>query len=436
MGANCCVAAKDKPLPIMNGHEVSTYRNIRYSPSWSFRWHSRTHIEDLVENLPHFSPHNSGNATFEGKSVADTETDGLSDGESLPKDLPSSQWRKDGNSFICGSSDNSEFVAAVIISSHTNYQEIELKKSEIQNTTSKILYGGISTEGAEDAWSEFWASLVPVPPLSPSAMVDDCPSSSRTKPCHSPDYRLRRQISDSRILKSLNEYSSPERDRHSFMLSNDLSAGGSHGGSSDGWSMRMFSELVASSQRERWSFESHENLAPVADKISHSGILPKTSPVPDLQTCGICSKLLKEKSPWSAQKILSTSDLPIAGVLFCGHVYHADCLESYTSEIEMYDPPCPVCMNNGETSALKPLAKFELKGGRHKISQITDADVHRDSNRDDRRSGKSPMMGASASMKMSSLSKPFLRRLSIGSRPSRSASVTERTPRKRFWSKY
>ncbi|KAK8914601.1 hypothetical protein KSP39_PZI023635 [Platanthera zijinensis] len=420
MGANCCVAAKDKPLPIMNGHEVSTYRNIRYSPSWSFRWHSRTHIEDLVENLPHFSPHNSGNATFEGKSVADIETDGLSDGESLPKDLPSSQWRKDGNSFICGSSDNSEFVAAA---DHTT-------------AGSSSSEGNVSLKSPCLPATSFIKSLVPVPPLSPSAKVDDCPSSSRTKPCHSPGYRLRRQISDSRILKPMNEYSSPERDRHSFMLSNDLSAGGSHGGSSDGWSMRMFSELVASSQRERWSFESHENLTPVADKISRSGILLKTSPVPDLQTCGICSKLLKEKSPWSAQKILSTSDLPIAGVLFCGHVYHADCLESYTSEIEMYDPPCPVCTNNGETSALKPLAKFELKGGRHKISQITDADVHRDSNRDDRRSGKSPMMGASSSMKMSSLGKPFLRRLSIGSRPSRSASVTERTPRKRFWLKY
>lgn len=422
MGANCCVAAKDKPLPIMNGHEVSTYRNIRYSPSWSFRWHNRTHIEDLVENMPHSSQHNSGNATSEGKSAADTETDGPSDGESPPKAFPSSQWRKEGNSFIRGGSDNSEFVAA----DHTT----------AGNSSSE---GNGSLKSPCLPTAPFIKSLVSVPPLSPSAKVVDCPSSSKTKPCHSPGYRLCRQISDSRIpsLKSMNEYSSPERDRHSFMLSNDLSTGGSHGGSSDGWSMRMFSELVASSQRERWSFESHENLTPITGKISRSpGILMKTSPVPDLQTCGICSKLLKEKSPWSAQKILSTSDLPIAGVLFCGHAYHADCLESYTSEIDMYDPSCPVCTNNGETSALKPLATFELKGGRRKITHITDSEVRRDSIRDDRRSGKSPMMGASSSMKTSSLGKPFLRRLSMGSRPSRSASVTERTPRKRFWSKY
>ncbi|KAH0466844.1 hypothetical protein IEQ34_004082 [Dendrobium chrysotoxum] len=109
MGANCCVAARDKPLPNRNGHEASAYRNIRYSPSWSIRWDNRTHIEDIVENMVYCSHHNSGNATSEVKSAADTETDGLSDGESPPKVFPSSQWRK---SYVVGGSDKSKFIAA------------------------------------------------------------------------------------------------------------------------------------------------------------------------------------------------------------------------------------------------------------------------------------------------------------------------------------
>lgn len=49
MGANCCVATKEKPLPYENRFEISNHRNIRNSPSWSFRWDNRTHIEDIID---------------------------------------------------------------------------------------------------------------------------------------------------------------------------------------------------------------------------------------------------------------------------------------------------------------------------------------------------------------------------------------------------
>ncbi|KAL0923839.1 hypothetical protein M5K25_004618 [Dendrobium thyrsiflorum] len=425
MGANCCVAARDKSLPNRNGHEASAYRNIRYSPSWSFRWDNRTHIEDIVENMVYCSHHNSGNATSEVKSAADTETDGLSDGESPPKVFPSSQWRK---SYVVGGSDKSKFIAAD------------------QNTP-----GNSSPEGKSSLKSSvfptasYMKSSITMP-LSPPAVKVDYPSSSRNgfipsdptstrKACRSPGYQLCRQISDSRIpsLKSLNEGSSPEVGRHSFVLSNELSAGESHGGSSDGWSMRTFSELVASSQRERWSFDS-ENFTSLNKIFGPTPtVLPKTSYSPDQQSCCICSKLLKDKSPWCTHKLVSTNDLPIVSVLVCSHVYHAECLESLTSEIEIYDPPCPVCANYGERPALKQFGKFELKG-RNKISRIAvaNADVPpRDSISNDH-----PIMGASSSTK-SSFGKPFLKRhFSIGSRPIRSASENATTRKKGFWAKY
>lgn len=204
------------------------------------------------------------------------------------------------------------------------------------------------------------------------------------------------------------------------MLGNELSAIESHGVSSDGWSMRTFSELIASSQRDRSSFD-NENL-----KIFGSNLQPKGNQTTDIQTCGICSKLLKEKSPWSTHKIVSTNDLPISAVLVCGHVYHAECLETSTSETDIYDPPCQVCLNNVERLVLKQPG----------ISRTVE-DTELDSNSDRRmRSGKGPFMGASSSMK-SSISKPFLwRHLSTGSRPMNSASENEKSRKKWFWPRY
>lgn len=92
MGAGCCVAARDKPLPDRAQFEVSTYRNVRHSPSWSFRWDNRTHIGDIMDNLVQLSPHNSGNTGSELKSGATTETEGLSDGGSQQNPFQSQKW--------------------------------------------------------------------------------------------------------------------------------------------------------------------------------------------------------------------------------------------------------------------------------------------------------------------------------------------------------
>jgi len=96
------VAARDKPLPERISCEVSSYRNVRHSPSWSFRWDNRTHIEDIMDNPSRFSHHNSGNVGSESKSAADTETEGLSDGGSPSCSLQNPRWRK--NVGIAGSS--------------------------------------------------------------------------------------------------------------------------------------------------------------------------------------------------------------------------------------------------------------------------------------------------------------------------------------------
>ncbi|CAF2342419.1 BnaA10g16570D [Brassica napus] len=61
--------------------------------------------------------------------------------------------------------------------------------------------------------------------------------------------------------------------------------------------------------------------------------------------CGVCKKLLSQKSPWSSHKILRSGDMPAAGVFPCHHVYHVECLDKVTPTSQTRDPSCPACSN-------------------------------------------------------------------------------------------
>jgi hypothetical protein len=57
----------------------------------------------------------------------------------------------------------------------------------------------------------------------------------------------------------------------------------------------------------------------------------------EVQTSGICSKLLSQEY-----------HLSVVAVLACGHVYHPECLEKTTSEANQQDPSCPLCIASEE----------------------------------------------------------------------------------------
>ncbi|WOL16351.1 hypothetical protein Cni_G25138 [Canna indica] len=62
------------------------------------------------------------------------------------------------------------------------------------------------------------------------------------------------------------------------------------------------------------------------------------------QKCELCKRLLHQKSPCSSNRIVRSTDMPVAGVLPCHHVFHADCLEETTPKGQIHEPPCPVCL--------------------------------------------------------------------------------------------
>ncbi|KAH7567226.1 hypothetical protein JRO89_XS07G0034600 [Xanthoceras sorbifolium] len=449
MGAACCVAARDAALPKRTRHEPS-HRSITCSPSWSFRWDQRRVAGEVEDSSCQVSHGNSRSGCREIKGSIDSERGNLSDGGSLenfgtPASLKSPVHEEMGVNLLTLPSDismASNFSTELrSIASHNSAEVKNMAESpNMADTSAQKLSFSIS--------SSF--STPNADPLSTNAHTLPPSSTPSRRARRSPGHQLLRQVSDSRILglKSPNNYSVSEG-RSSFVLSacsNDLTAG-SFGGSSDGWSMRTFSELVAS-QRERWSFDS-EHLGFGRGNLSGSSSRFSCSSSVDLQICGACSKLLTERSSWSSQRIVANSELSVVAVLVCGHVYHAECLEIMTADNDRYDPACPICtvgekqVANMARKALK--AEAELKAKHYKISRNRVVDSYLDDDFEDfdyqkdvKHEGKSPKMEASSSTRTrSSSSKPFLRRhFSLGSKWTRSLTENDSVRKKGFWTRY
>lgn len=67
------------------------------------------------------------------------------------------------------------------------------------------------------------------------------------------------------------------------------------------------------------------------------------------------------------------ADLAVVGVLVCGHVYHAECLEQSTPESKQQDPPCPLC-SAGEKVTTKGSLSVEhvvtIKGSQRNVGAM------------------------------------------------------------------
>lgn len=72
---------------------------------------------------------------------------------------------------------------------------------------------------------------------------------------------------------------------------------------------------------------------------------------PDNFRCGLCERFLSKRSPWSSRWIIRSGDMPVAAVLSCRHVFHAECLEQTTPKVPKSDPPCPICFKVDEENS-------------------------------------------------------------------------------------
>ncbi|KAL8533790.1 hypothetical protein ACS0TY_009981 [Phlomoides rotata] len=80
-------------------------------------------------------------------------------------------------------------------------------------------------------------------------------------------------------------------------------------------------------------------------------LLSRSRSPTDCSRCGLCERFLAQRSPWSSRRIVRSGDMPVAGVLSCRHVFHAECLDQTTPKARRNDPPCPICIKIEEENS-------------------------------------------------------------------------------------
>ncbi|XP_030459080.1 uncharacterized protein LOC115679603 isoform X2 [Syzygium oleosum] len=422
MGSACCVASREQTVPCRAANET-LHRNIIYSPSWSFRWENRRRVAGEIDNPPYELNHgNSDCAPTEIKEPISSRRGHISDGRS-PLGIMGAPISQQSPAHDVVGADSATSISDI---SQANNDSAELKNAaeSPESVTPKISFSTTIPPSFSMPIADPLSSHTPAIP----------PNSTPSR--RAVGHQLLRQISDSRILGMKSPCrNSVSEGRPSFVLSpcsNEFTAG-SQSGFSDGWSMRTFSELVASSQKERWSFDS-EQFSSGCGKISGCSSRFSSSPSIDLQTCGACTKLLTERSSFR----ITSNEVAVVAVLVCGHVYHAECLDIMTQETDRYDPNCPIC-TMGEKQVLKMSKKAELKSRSYKIfkKRVGDGDSKIfDKGKLMAQERKIPRLEMSSSSG-SSFTKPFLRRhFSLGSKWGRSLSENDSARKRGFWSRY
>ncbi|KAK9129789.1 hypothetical protein Sjap_010276 [Stephania japonica] len=403
MGSACCVAARHGTVQNGTGNEAF-HRAIRYSPSWSYRWDNRRRVASDEDHPTAECScgicRSSGSVT---KSGRDMEFSYISDGGGPVENFQTPSVQVSPSDLSKGKNFHTE-VKNLIESPAAVYSSVG----------SSTLVSKVDTLSSQSH------------PLSDVSIPSKCDYNSPTHPHFS-------KISDERIPELASPSTSIYAGRRSYPTSSFSNESGlsSRGGSSDVWSMLAFSELVTSSRRERWSFDSKALDLAHVNVIGSNNRLLGSSDV-DTSICGVCSKLLTDASLWRDQKILGGNELSVVAILVCGHVYHAECLESITPETETCDPPCPVCDNEKQPSMVyqKTLKKEVDTKGRNRRSKSHVLDSYLDfesynvdlkHRRKSRREEKSAKISyASSSSMKNSFTKPFLNRyFSLGSKSSK-----------------
>ncbi|XP_057497043.1 uncharacterized protein LOC130781742 [Actinidia eriantha] len=323
MGSAFCVAAKDKT--VTNGSpSEGLQRNVRCSPSRSLRQDNRGRVAGEETSVNWVSDGGSWNNGLEIKSETTVDTVNAAD-------------ERNAGILIWQKPPISKRNAGILRLPSPDLSNTRNVPTEMESIESPAVPDSSPVKLSPSMHSSSSLSLSPFASRSHNLHASSTPS---RWPHHSPGNKLLRQISDSRIAGH-NSPNLPISEETPFMFPG-LSIGspkGSNDGSSDGWYMPAFPEFMPTSHGERWSFDSESGFG--YEKMGRSGSQLSASPSTDMQTCGVCLKLLAD-----------TYELAVVAVLICGHAFHAECLENVTPEINTNDPACPIC-TLGEKQALK-----------------------------------------------------------------------------------
>ncbi|KAK4747780.1 hypothetical protein SAY87_014366 [Trapa incisa] len=361
MGSVCCVSAREKTIPSAPSSQYF-HRNNRHSPTWSFRWENRGRVageEDSMGQLPNEISCGSGSDS-KCEIICASEDRSSLDHDNFPRQTWTKSPLSEGNFGHAGYPPSAQPMSRNI-SMDANLEQVDVKESPLISPSSPVELS--------------FSSLCPTSSITESPLssqVDMQPSSSSTSMCMEKSPKWQVNVGSN--------YKAPGLTLMNSQLNTEGNPGlGSrvgnwdrafHCGPSDFLSANAFSGFMP--------FSNGSNLASDGDSISTNFSKPSnqvaTCTSSEGQVCGICSKLLSEKSPWSGQKIVANNEPPIVAILICGHAFHA----SMTPEIDKYDPSCPVC-TFGEKQTLKMSEKVleaeldrRLKKGKRWRNQVMD----------------------------------------------------------------
>ncbi|KAL3688411.1 hypothetical protein R1sor_014720 [Riccia sorocarpa] len=409
-GSLCCVAARPHGSSVgtdnwSNGPREPHWRtNSGFSPPLSSRWENKSQPEELAAAANALQMHR--------RSFSSSSRGSRSNSRAGSARFLGHHRNISGSIFSHSGSPSESFRAPHWnpLSSSSGHMD-----NYIAATTDSISSPSVTIiSSKEGLQSGNFSTVSNTPESTPSSFVGDYPqvtvgyhpSSSQRQQAGGHSFmsksafplgshpHLTRQTSDSRLhgVGSSRSVEGRQDGRHSFRWSGSSggeSSVGSLGGASDWWSMQTFSELVASSRRERlrWTSasspsdfgwgtcrESLDRGLLAMDRIRAGSAQASTaSPRAEAQACGVCSRLLAQRSPWSSYRMVGSADCTVVGVLVCGHVYHAECLEQATPEAKRQDPPCPRC-GAAEKAARKAANSVEpvhvVKGCTSKPSNV------------------------------------------------------------------
>ncbi|KAJ0256960.1 RING/U-box superfamily protein [Hirschfeldia incana] len=205
------------------------------------------------------------------------------------------------------------------------------------------LTDGISFYGSSTSSSN--ANLLPSPDLSQTLHWNDFESATRR------DQILKQQPGSSRNvgLGSYSDISDSEPNRNfsnrRFFMSKPVHP--IHFGNA----RETISDSADACSWSSGTTSSIDSMEAVLDWDNHNSTKPQRAAASSTFRCGLCNRYISQKPPCGSRFIVRNRDMPVAGVLPCQHVFHAECLEKSTPKAHLSEPPCPVCTKEeGEQS--------------------------------------------------------------------------------------
>lgn len=373
-GSLCCVAARphgsnrDSSEWSIGPNEPHWRTNGSFSPPLSRRWDYRFHPEALPSGSHGLQLYGSSLSSTSKGSRSRISSDHLSNHQYSVSDGIISYFSSPSESFhgqhwntMAQGINNGEFISSAAMSeprlgclplalSKEVTKPLPLSKEGLEGT-SKIPHSVESSSSHSDAGDSEQSCIIHIP----SHRNFSGRYSFMSKPVY--PITFGGQASDGEVhtnvkCRSRRLISAEGRTSTGWSDSNvHHSELKSFGGVPEFSLMQGFAEHASSSQRLRYRWSSGSSLDfgwdhESPDQAGRTDVEnPKLSSslYEDLK-CALCERLLFQKSPWSSHRMVRTGDMPVAGVLSCSHVYHAECLEQTTPKSQKHDPPCPLCV--------------------------------------------------------------------------------------------